>query len=63
MPNKVHDVLKKEQIANLPFNCDGCMRIVPKLTEIGSIINEQNQQLESYKAKLKALETNIDMKI
>ena len=39
--NKVYDVIKKEQIANLPFNRDGCRRIIPKLTELGSIINEQ----------------------
>ncbi|MEW8545309.1 MAG: hypothetical protein AB2693_17445 [Candidatus Thiodiazotropha sp.] len=63
MSNKVYDVLKKEQIANLPFNCDGCMRIIPKLKELGSIMNDQKQQLERYEAKMKDLETTIDSKI
>ena len=61
--SKVYDVLKKEQIANLPFNCDGCLRIIPKLNEMGTIINEQKQQLESYKAKINELETKMEEKI
>ena len=61
--NKVYDVLKKKQIANLPFNCDGYLRIIPKLTELGSIINEQKKQLEIYDTKIENLKATMDTKI
>ena len=59
--NQTHP--KKEQIANLPFSCDGCLRILPKLNEMGSIISKQQQQLETYETKINDLESSIDKKI
>ncbi|MEW8548734.1 MAG: hypothetical protein AB2693_34970 [Candidatus Thiodiazotropha sp.] len=55
--------MKNENTANLPFNCNGCMRILPKINELGSIINEQRQQISEYEDKIKSLEASMDSKI
>ena len=60
--HKMYDVLRKEQIANLPFNCDGFLGVISKLNEMGIIINEQKKQLEHYETKLIALESIMDEK-
>ena len=51
LSNKLYDVLMKESTANLPFNCDGCLRLLPKLNSLGSIINEQKKQFSAYEEK------------
>ena len=48
----MYDVLGKEQIANLPFNCDGCLRVIPKLNEMGTIINEQKKTARKQQSKI-----------
>ena len=48
---------------NLPFNCDGCLRLLPKLTEIVSQLNTQTKRFDECNQKIKDLEESIDDKI
>ncbi|MES9879910.1 MAG: hypothetical protein ABW185_03415 [Sedimenticola sp.] len=56
-------MLKSETTANLPFSCDGCLRILPKLNEIGLQLDDHTKQLQEYEKKFKALENSIDEKV
>ena len=40
---------------NLPFNCDGCSRLLPKLTELAKSLDWQQQRIESCEKRLKVL--------
>ena len=48
---------------NLPFNCDGCLRVLPKLTEMVSQLNNQSKRYDECNQKIKDLEGSIDEKI
>ena len=37
---------------NLPFNCDGCSRVLPKLTELAKSLHSQQQRIESCEKKV-----------
>lgn len=60
---KLYDCLKNESTANLPFNCDGCLRILPKLTEMGMNIDNQLKQIKECETKIKEVEESMDNKI
>ena len=49
--NKLYDVLMKERTANLPFNSDGCLRLLPKLNALGSIITVMSKRSSSVLMK------------
>ena len=49
---RIYDVLKGEpNVKNLPFNCDCCSRLLPKLTELAKSLDSQQQRIESLKKK------------
>lgn len=52
---KLYDLLRSECTSNLPFNCDGCMRILPKLTELVARIDDQKRKFEEYDGKIEQL--------
>lgn len=54
--SKLYDALKNESSANLPFNCDGCVRLLPSLTDIAA-------RCKSFEEKIISLESSIDDKI
>ena len=60
---KLYEILKSESTPNLPFNCDGCVRVLPKLNEIGLYIESQKEKFNEYDRKLTVLENNMDVKI
>ena len=45
------------------FNCDGCLRVLPKLTEMASKLNNQSKRYDECNQKIKDLEGSIDEKI
>lgn len=58
--NKLYDVLRSEpSTRNLPFNCDGCTRLLPKLTELGSALNTQQQKLVECEKKVDSLRDSL----
>lgn len=58
---KLYDVLKNEPTTkNLPFNCDGCTRVLPKLNEFGSALQAQNKQIGECEKKVDALKMSIE---
>ena len=48
---------------NLTFNCDGCLRVLPKLSEMASQLNFQSKRYDECNQKIKDLEGSIDEKI
>ena len=58
--SKLYDALKNEPTKNLPFNCDGCTRILPRLTEIGAALKDQKSKLEACEKKVDGVITNIE---
>ncbi|VDI20975.1 Hypothetical predicted protein [Mytilus galloprovincialis] len=60
---KLYELLKTESTPNLPFNCDGCVRVLPKLNELGLHIERQRVLFEELDTKLKVVESSMDVKI
>ncbi|CAC5400856.1 unnamed protein product [Mytilus coruscus] len=60
---KLYNLLKTESTPNLPFNCDGCVRVLPKLNELGLNIERQRVRFEELDTKLKVVESSMDDKI
>ena len=57
---KIYDVLKNEpNVKNLPFNCDGCSRVLPKLTELAKSVNSQQLRIESCEKKVDDLKESL----
>ena len=56
-------MLRAESTANIPFHCDGCVRVVPKLIELGSLIKKQNDKFSEYDAKIEDIQSSLDTKI
>ena len=44
---------------NLPFNCDGCSRVLPKLTELAKSLYSQQQRIESCEKKVDDLKESL----
>ena len=63
VPVKLYDMLRSQTVANLPFNCDGCLRLLPKLTEMVSRLDNQTKRFDECNQKIKDLEESIDEKI
>ena len=63
VPVKMYDMLRSQSCVNLPFNCDGCLRVLPKLTEMVSQLNNQSKRYDECNQKIKDLEGSIDEKI
>ena len=58
---KLYDALKNEpSTKNLPFNCDGCTRVLPKLTEFASALGIQKQQIEKCEKKVEDLKSSME---
>ena len=58
--NKVYDVLKSEpNVKNLPFNCDGCTRVLPKITELAKALHLQQLKIESCEKKYEDLKNTL----
>ena len=58
--NKIYDVLKSEpNVKNLPFSCDGCSRVLPKLTELATTLNSQQQRIESCERKVDSIRESL----
>lgn len=60
---KLYELLKTESTPNLPFNCDGCVRVLPKLNELGLHLEKQRQKLEEYDVRFRDLEASMEAKI
>ena len=60
---KLYDMLRSQAVVNLPFNCDGCLRLLPKLTEMVAQLNNQSKRFDECDQKIKNLEESIDEKI
>ena len=60
---KLYDMLPAESTVNVPFHCDGCVRVVPKLTELGSLVKKQNDKFTEYDAKIEDIQSSLDNKI
>ena len=57
---RIYDVLKGEpNVKNLPFNCDGCSRLLPKLTELAKSLDSQQQRIESCEKKVEGLKESL----
>lgn len=52
--SKLYDILTTESLQSLPFNCDGCVRVVPKFKELVLIITNQHEKIEDFGLKFKA---------
>ncbi|WAR05168.1 hypothetical protein MAR_020537, partial [Mya arenaria] len=62
--NKLYETLKNEpSTKNLPFNCDGCTRVLPKLTEFGRALLDQKQQIQNCEQKVEDLKKSMDVAI
>ena len=60
---KLYDILRTESTPNVPFHCDGCVRVVPKLIELGSLIKKQNDKFSEYDANIDGIQSSLDSKI
>lgn len=60
---KLYDVLRNETTPNLPFNCDGCLRLLPKLNEIGLKLESHSKQLIVFDRKFQDIEESINEKV
>ena len=60
---KMYDMLRAESTPNTPFHCSGCVRIVPKLVDMNSLIQKQNEKLSEYDKKFSNMESSLDAKI
>lgn len=58
--NKLYEALKSEPTKNLPFNCDGCTRILPRLTEIGAALQVQKSKIENCEKKVDGVITSME---
>ena len=56
-------MLRTESTANIPFHCDGCVRVVPKLIELGSLMKKQNDKFTEYDTKIENIQSSLDSKI
>lgn len=54
--NKLYETLKNETSSNLPFNCDGCVRLLPSLTDIAA-------RCKSFEDKIHEMENTMDERI
>ena len=59
----MYDMLRAESTPNIPFHCDGCVRVVPKLVDMNSLIQKQNEKLSEYDKKFSNMESGLDAKI
>ena len=60
---KLYNMLPAGSRVNIPFHCDGCVRVVPKLIELGSLIKNQNDKFTEYDAKIEDIQSSLDTKI
>lgn len=60
MSVRLYDVLKNEPTKNVPFHCDGCSRVLPKLTEIGNVLTSQNERIDSCEKKVDEFKETIE---
>ena len=44
----MYDMLRSQSCVNLPFNCKGCLRVLPKLTEMASQLNNQSKRYDLF---------------
>ena len=58
--NKLYEALKNEPTKNLPFNCDGCTRILPRLTEIGATLKDQKCKIEACEKKVEEVNASVE---
>lgn len=56
----MYEALRHEPVKNLPFNCDGCTRVLPRLAELGSTLSKQNIKLLDCEKKVNALKEDIE---
>ena len=57
---KLYEALKHEPTRNVPFNCDGCTRVLPRITELGNAIMKQNERIESCEKKLDSIKGTVE---
>ena len=60
---KLYDKLRRQSVVNLPFSCDVCLRLLPKLTEIVSQLDNHTKRFDECNQKINNLEESIDEKI
>lgn len=57
---KLYEALKNEPSRNVPFNCDGCTRLLPKITELGNAIKQQNERVDTCEKKIDSIKESLE---